>query len=244
MSPVCSSAKRDGADACLPGRDHAGQWDAFWKKRSQRPLGRLIAGVRSRAITPALARFVERMVPPGHLIEAGCGSAGVSLALAGRRGDRLTLVDISPEALDMARANAAMLGVDAATVQCDIEQLSRHVCRTPDSVVYNIGVVEHFPDRQGVLREMAAVSGRYAFAVIPERTFFWQVFVWASTLLRLVPPGFWIRLYDPCEFRRAVEEAGLQVLRVDRTRLFGLISYLGVSFRRQRESPENCHGQR
>ena len=243
MSPVCSSAKRDGADVGLGGRDPAGQWDAFWQKRSQRPLGRLIAWVRGRAVTPALVRFVGRMVPPGHVIEAGCGSAGVSLALAGRRGDRLTLVDVSPEALDMARANAAVLGVDAATVQCDIEQLSMHVCRTADSIVYNIGVVEHFPDVDGVLREMAAVSGRYALAVIPERTLFWQVFVWASTLLRLVPPDFWIHLYDACEFRRAVEEAGLEVLRVDRTRLFGMISYLGVSFRRQRESPENCHGQ-
>lgn len=223
--------------------DPAEHWNAFWRKRSRRLSGRMIAWVRKHIITPALARFVAGMTQRGVLIEAGCGSGEVSLDIARRRGDRLILVDVSPDALAMARDNAAARGIDATLLECDVARLSEQIGAVADGIVYNIGVVEHFAEPAGVLREMAAASGRYALAVIPERTFFWTSFVSLCAFLRLVPPDFCIRLYDPYRFRRALERAGLEILRVGRMRLLGVICYLGISFRSPSPSAEDSHGR-
>jgi len=240
MTDTASIQDQSPGHAAPPHVQQAGQWNRFWQQRSERPLGRIIRAVRRCVVTPMLARFVRRNTTRGTLIEAGCGTGEVSLHIARHRGNRVVLVDIAPDALDMARAHASSLGIQATTLQCDITTLSQRMPTVPDGIVYNVGVVEHFPDCAPVLREMAKVSGNFALAVIPEKTIFWRVFVSLSLVLKLVPPGFYIHLYDLCGFRRQVESAGLDVLRVDRMRLFGVISYLGICFRMPGRKAEPC----
>jgi uncharacterized membrane protein YbhN (UPF0104 family)/ubiquinone/menaquinone biosynthesis C-methylase UbiE len=215
-------------------------WDQFWCQRDRRPIGRLLSWVRRRFVTPKLVALVLKNTERGTLVEAGCGTGEVSLQSAKLRGDRVVLVDRSRRALVMAQRRSRALGVDADILQCDIVSLSAHVKSIPDATAFNIGVIEHFPDCSRVLLEMAKVSGRGAFAVIPERSFFWRVFVVATTWLGFVPDDFFIRLYSRDTLRSAVERVGLKVLGMERARVFGVIPYLGVTFERQ-YSEEHCN---
>lgn len=70
------------------------------------------------------ARFIEQHMPlhraPIQIVDMGAGS-GAGGVVAARRAPTgsLTLVDVNPAALRLARINAAVAGVDAATVQSD-----------------------------------------------------------------------------------------------------------------------------
>ncbi len=211
--------------------EEAARWENFWQKRRERLLGRLISWVRRRVITPFLARFVLDNTEGGTLLEAGCGTGEVTVHVARERGDRVILVDIAPRALMLAKRNAEKAGVIVNAVQCDIARLSSCLGRIPDGSVFNIGVIEHFPDCSGVLREMASVSGRSALAIVPGRSMFWRCFVALSLRLGLVPPDFFVHLYDADELRQATQAAGLEVLAVRGLRILGIIPYLAVRFR-------------
>jgi uncharacterized membrane protein YbhN (UPF0104 family)/ubiquinone/menaquinone biosynthesis C-methylase UbiE len=217
-------------------------WNQFWLQRDRRPIGRLLSWIRRRFVTPKLVELVLKNTERGTLVEAGCGTGEVSLQSARFRGDRVVLVDRSPRALVMAQRRSIALGVNADILQCDIASLSAHLKSMPDATTFNVGVIEHFPDCSRVLLEMAKVSGRGAFAVIPERSPFWRVFVAVTMWLRLVPDDFFIRLYSRDGLRSAVERAGLRVLGMERARIFGVIPYLGVTFEKH-YSEEHCNAQ-
>lgn len=68
-----------------------------------------------------LSETLPRLGARGHVVDVGAGT-GVGALMARRTlpGPRLTLTDINPLALDMARANCAVAGLeDARFVQCD-----------------------------------------------------------------------------------------------------------------------------
>jgi methylase of polypeptide subunit release factors len=74
---------------------------------------------------PDSYRFVRAVLPylplSGRLVDVGCGSGvGGIVASAHRRNLRITLADVNQAALDMARVNAALAGVDAELVQSDV----------------------------------------------------------------------------------------------------------------------------
>jgi len=206
------------------------EWDAFWEKRKEKLLGRLLVWFRRRFVTTTLAHYIQRNTHKGTLIEAGCGSGETTLQVASRRGDRVVLVDKSPQALALAKRLARQYGIDVRFVECDIAELSAHIRPARENIAYNIGVIEHFRDPSSILCEMARVSGHYAIAVIPERSMFWLVFIQISRLLRLVPPDFFIRFFDQKQLSSLIIDAGLKVQWVRRVRIFGLISYLGVCY--------------
>lgn len=107
------------------------------KRRSQRePLQHLLGSVeflgrgfktdrRALIPRPETETLVERLLkdaadqgePPRQVLDMGAGSGVIGLTLAaewGSRGTTVTLVDVSPEALDLARENAAALGLPDA----------------------------------------------------------------------------------------------------------------------------------
>lgn len=212
-------------------------WDVFWKKRNERLLGQIISWVRHRCVTPTLTKLVLSNTRKGTLTEGGCGTGEISLSVAKERGDRVILVDTSAEALELAKKNAQRFGIAVETVKCDLRDLSSHLAPLPDRFVFNVGVIEHLPDCSEVLFEMAAVSGSWALSVIPEHSTFWRLFLFLSNVLHLVPDGFFIRLYDENSLKHAAEDAGLEVLGVDRVRVMGVIPYLGIRFRLSSELP-------
>lgn len=110
--------------------------------------------------------FVERLLQlaPERSLEAGCGTAGMSvlLAMAGRRA---TACDIDDAVLDVARRNAAQWNADLDVVHRDIFKLSAHPDRY--DLVFSQGVLEHFGDEQiaELVSESLAVAPTFAFSV-------------------------------------------------------------------------------
>ena len=211
-------------------------WNEFWERRKKNPLGRLISLIRKNLITPALVNYVEKNTRPGTLIEAGCGTAEVSIGLAEKRGDRIILVDISEEALKQAEFNAFQAGISADVISCDISDLFENTGYIADGSAFNIGVIEHFLDCTPILHQMSAVSGQWALAVVPGRSIFWRTFISISFFLKLVPDGFYIHLFTTKELKDTAEKAGLNVIGISSTRIFGIIPYTGISFSQQKKA--------
>lgn len=210
------------------------QWDVFWEQRKTNRLGRFIGWFRHRFVTSALIKYILKNTQRATLVEAGCGAGEVTLTVSKIRGDKVVLVDSSSLALSIAKQKASELGIPAIYIQCDIEQLSNHIKQISNSIVYNIGVIEHFKDCTKVLQEMDKVSSMYAIALIPEKSIFWTTYIGLAFKLRMVPPNFYIYLFDESKLRRIVEKAGISILWVRRLRIFGFIPYLGICFHSQK----------
>jgi ubiquinone/menaquinone biosynthesis C-methylase UbiE/uncharacterized membrane protein YbhN (UPF0104 family) len=206
-------------------------WDIFWQNRREKGLGRFISWVRHNFVTSAMIKYILNNTQKGTLVEAGCGEGEVTLSVSKIRDDKVVLVDKSNQALAIARQKALELGVEASFINCDIEQTSDHVAPSEDSVVYNIGVIEHFEDCTYILREMDKASGRYALALIPEKSIFWSTYIALSFKLGMVPSEFYVHLFDEAELRQVVKKAEMEILWVRRLRVLGLIPYIGICFR-------------
>lgn len=74
-----------------------------------------------RPETEELVELVLRYcTADAHILDVGCGSGAIAIALANRLpAAKLTAIDISEEALTVARRNAVRNGVDVAFLQCD-----------------------------------------------------------------------------------------------------------------------------
>jgi len=207
-----------------------GDWNEFWEDRKSKRLGRLISHVRKYHVTPVLADFVIKNTEPGTLIEAGCGTAEVTITIAKKRGDRIILVDMSEKALMQAERNAEKARIPAKLINCDIKKLYDKTGFISDGSVFNIGVIEHFKDCTPILHQMSAVSGNAALAVIPKRSLFWRLFISISIFIKLVPENFYIHLFTEKELRETAEKAGLKVIKINSVRIFGIIPYTGMKF--------------
>jgi len=82
-----------------------------------RPETELVAGAALDALRDAAARWSQRPLPVADL-GTGSGAIGLSLALEAQRGlAEVWLTDVSADALDVARANAAGIGMAGAGVR-------------------------------------------------------------------------------------------------------------------------------
>jgi ubiquinone/menaquinone biosynthesis C-methylase UbiE len=155
--------------------------------------------------------------PEAHALDVACGAGGPSLALASRTGCRLVGVDIVPEGISCANAEADKRGLAdrAHFIVVGVgQQLPFDDCGF--DAVMCIDSICHFPDRRAALRDWARLlkpRGRIIFT---------DPFVVTGPLskpeidgrcalysnLSFAPPGF---------NERTVSEAGLRLLQsVDR----------------------------
>jgi ubiquinone/menaquinone biosynthesis C-methylase UbiE len=117
--------------------------------------GRLRGGVG----TWRAAREVERAAGGAagkRVLDAGTGTGLIALALA-RKGARTTLLDVSPEALEIARRGFADAGLETEPVLGSVFELP--FADGAFDVVFNTGLLEHFQAdrRREALAEMLRV---------------------------------------------------------------------------------------
>jgi release factor glutamine methyltransferase len=107
-----------------------------------------------RPETEELAEFLLGMDLPQQqvLIDMGCGCGVLGLTMAAERPDwQVTLADVSPAALALARENAAALGI--AKLQWALSDLFSAIAGTFDGIVANLPYVPEF-ERASLSREV------------------------------------------------------------------------------------------
>lgn len=141
---------------------------ASYDRNPEREWRRLEGGAQARleyiVTMHALARHLPPPDPPCHVLDAGGGPGRYTLALA-ERGYHVTLLDLSPALLDLARTRlaAAPLAVRdrvAGVVEGSVTDLAPFASAQFDAVLCLGGVLSHLPDhaaRRRALGELGRV---------------------------------------------------------------------------------------
>ena len=153
-----------------------------------------------RCIDYARDRFVavagEQGWPYGKSLEVGCGTGffTLNLRLAGVLGDDLHVTDISPGMVDVAKRNAAGLGLSLEGEPADVESLPYD--DEAFDLVIGHAVIHHVPDVEQAFREMLRVlrpGGRLVICGEPTRLGDWvarrlsRATWWAATRVSHLP---------------------------------------------------------
>ncbi len=178
-----------------------------------------------RPDTETLVDWVLEVLPPtasADVLDLGTGSGAIALAIRHQRGRAsVTAVDRSPEALDVARANAQRLGLDVRFLQGDwLEGVSDHY----DLIVSNPPYVAQDDAHLPALRhepEQALVAGQDGLDDLR------RIASGAGARLR---PGGWLLLEHGWHQAGAVRE------------LLASQGYEGVSSRKDLAGIERCTG--
>jgi cyclopropane fatty-acyl-phospholipid synthase-like methyltransferase len=122
-----------------------------------------------------------------HVLELGCGHGRYSIELA-RMGARVTMVDVSPSMVAIARRNVAAAGVEDFThvVECDLRTY-----RTDErfDLVFLTGVTDYLPratvDELGT--KLSRLTGDLAIVSFPKRysPINWIRWVWLTFFKRV-----------------------------------------------------------
>jgi SAM-dependent methyltransferase len=163
-----------------------------------------------QALYHELAETVSGIVPRGsRVLEAGCGSGRVSLALAQSGGLEVTLLDFSETAIAHARAIFERAGVRA---QFQVGDATGGEAAPEYDLVFNAGVLEHYDFARQVafFGGMKRRSRRYVLALVPNRACYWY-WIWR---LQTAAAGQWPFGYEKpaSDYRAAIEGAGLHYL--------------------------------
>lgn len=124
-----------------------------------------------------------------RVLDVACGT-GVVAVSAARMGARVTGLDLTPELLEQARANAQLAGVEIDFHEGDVEQLPF------DAEMFDVVVSQYghmfAPRPEVATREMLRVlkrGGTIAFSTWPPELFIGRMFRLVSEYLPAPPPG-------------------------------------------------------
>jgi len=147
---------------------------------------------------------IARRLPPGaRVLDIGGGPGRYAIWLAAR-GHRVTLADLSPDLLDIARDRIAAAGV-GALVEDIVEADARDLARWPDDsfdAALSLGPFYHLPDpadRERAAAELARVlkPGGLAFvALMPRYALLRRTLSLSDERRRLAQPSFVRQLLD------------------------------------------------
>ena len=110
--------------------------------------------------------LLKHIAPHKEMIELGCGSATLAIAL-GARLKTLVGVDLSEEAIKISQAYAQHNSIDAEFIHADIFNLPENLKGRFD-LVWSQGLMEHFEDYAAVIRahyEVAKPGGTILISV-------------------------------------------------------------------------------
>jgi SAM-dependent methyltransferase len=131
------------------------------------------------------------------VLDVGCGSGHNLAALAATGRYRLAGVDISNEAIDLARGYVP-------EAQLQVLDIEREVLRRRFDLVMSVQVVEHIVDDMAAFRNMARMARRYVF-----------VSTLAGRMRRSELLTGHVRNYSAVELARKLEAVGLHVREVN-----------------------------
>jgi S-adenosylmethionine-dependent methyltransferase len=202
--------------------------DREWARLDQDPFHRLEYDTTLHFLAPLLPRA-------GQVLDAGGGPGRYAIALA-RRGLQITLLDLTPELLTIARREAAQAGVGAALTieQGNIVDLSRYADGQFDASLCLGGPLSHvrtIDARQRAVDELArvtrpgglvAISVMGRLAVVIEAPANWPQEIAAQTSWRRLwrdgederfVAKFYCHFFLAEELEALLEAAGLEVLQ-------------------------------
>ena len=103
-------------------------------------------------------------IPPGPVLEVGCGEGELSMRLAAR-GHRVRGCDVSTEVIDEARGRARSAGLAVEFWQCDIQDLTE---QDAAPLVVCCEVLEHLRDPQAGLERLALLARPWLIVSVPR----------------------------------------------------------------------------
>ena len=129
----------------------ADEWKAYWQGQTHMPAWDYTSQIVLEVLRASIGSITDTAV-----LETGCGTGRISLALA-RAGARVSCIDISPEAAALAKRLFGEAGVPIQVSVASLFELPFPSGRF--DVVWNAGVLEHFsePERADALRELLRV---------------------------------------------------------------------------------------
>ena len=149
-------------------------WDIIWEKAK----GKDIEGWREMAnfILPTIEKEMGE-VKDKYILETGCGSGLVSLALA-KNGGEVFLLDISQSALCLAETLKKEVQVDTIPICASILEIPFK--DNSFDIVWNSGVLEHFliTEQEKIIQEMHRIcksKGKFIIAVPYAHAFFYRL---------------------------------------------------------------------
>ena len=103
-------------------------------------------------------------IPPGPVLEVGCGAGELSMRLAAR-GHRVRGCDVSAAVIDAARGRARLAGLAVEFWQCDIQDLTE---QDAAPLVICCEVLEHLLDPQAGLERLALLARPWLIVSVPR----------------------------------------------------------------------------
>jgi 2-polyprenyl-3-methyl-5-hydroxy-6-metoxy-1,4-benzoquinol methylase len=112
---------------------------------------------RKYFVEPHIPRFAEfEKWKDKEVLEIGCGIGTDSINFA-RAGARLTVIELSPQSLEITKKRFAVYGLHADFICGDAENLSSLVGDRKFDLVYSFGVIHHTPHPEQALAEIEKV---------------------------------------------------------------------------------------
>jgi 2-polyprenyl-6-hydroxyphenyl methylase/3-demethylubiquinone-9 3-methyltransferase len=169
-------------------------------------------------LNPARLDYIEARagLAGRRVLDVGCGGGLLAEGMA-RRGARVTGIDLSPAALEVARLHALESGVTVEYREVAAEDLAEAE-RGAFDLVTCLEMLEHVPDPVRAVRSLAQLvrpGGHVICSTINRNPkAFALAIIGAEYLLRLLPAGThqYARLIRPSELARWARDAGLELV--------------------------------